>query len=77
LEQIYRDEVIPGFATRYVASTIERFENPFLYHPLRDIAQNHVLKIERRIAAFAEWVRERDPSATLPQLATLAEAQHA
>jgi tagaturonate reductase len=64
-------------ATRYVASTIERFENPFLDHPLRDIAQNHVLKIERRIAAFAEWVRERDPSATLPQLATLAEAQHA
>ena len=75
MEQIYRDEVIPGFATRYVASTIERFENPFLYHPLRDIAQNHVLKIERRIAAFAEWVHARTPAAAQPQLMAIAEAR--
>jgi tagaturonate reductase len=80
LERIYRDEVIPGFAargmrddaTRYVASTIERFENPFLDHPLRDIAQNHTLKVERRIAAFMAWVREREPSTALPQLTALA-----
>jgi tagaturonate reductase len=85
LEQIYRDEVIPGFAahdmrdeaTRYVASTIERFENPFLDHPLRDIAQNHALKIERRIEAFIAWVREQNPAAALPQLTALAGAHSA
>jgi tagaturonate reductase len=84
LERIYRDEVIPGFAARgmgdeakrYVASTIERFENPFLEHPLRDIAQNHALKIERRIGAFLAWVRALDASASLPELALVA-AQHA
>lgn len=82
LERIYRDEVIPGFAAhgmgdeakRYVASTIERFENPFLDHPLRDIAQNHALKIERRIGAFLAWVRARNASAMLPELTALAAA---
>ena len=64
-------------ATRYVASTIERFENPFLYHPLRDIAQNHALKIERRIEAFIAWVREQNPAAALPQLSALAGTRHA
>ncbi len=85
LEHIYRDEVVSGFAAhnmrdeaaRYVASTLERFENPFLDHPLRDISQNHVLKIERRIAAFIAWVHERDSSAALPQLTALAESHHA
>ncbi len=57
LLSLYDDEVIPGFAargmgdaaTRYVATTLERFENPFLNHRVSDIAQNHAIKIERRV----------------------------
>lgn len=80
LVSLYQDEVIPGFAargmrleaTRYVAQTLDRFDNPFLDHRLSDIAQNHALKIERRVAAFLDWVRESDPTLPLPRLARFA-----
>ena len=80
LMRIYEAEVIPGFAARdmrdaasdYVSRTMERFENPFLQHPIRDIAQNHRIKIERRIRAFIDWVHEREPGLALPRLAALA-----
>ena len=76
LMRIYEAEVIPGFAARgmgdaasaYVGSTMERFENPFLQHPIRDIAQNHKIKIERRIRAFIDWVHEREPGLAMPRL---------
>lgn len=63
LMAIYRDEVVPGFAAHgmggaaedYVATTLERFRNPYLDHRLRDIAGNHALKVDRRIAAFLVW----------------------
>lgn len=79
LEHLYRAEIVPGFAARgmekeassYVASTIERFENPFLDHPLRDIAQNHAIKVMRRADAFIAWAREKSPSMEFPQLAAL------
>lgn len=66
LDALYRDEVVPGFAARgmeaeakaYVATTLDRFLNPFLDHRVADIAQNHVTKVERRIAAFLDWARE-------------------
>jgi tagaturonate reductase len=82
LMQIYEEEVIPGFAARdmqdaasgYVSRTMERFENPFLQHPVRDIAQNHQIKIERRIRAFIAWVHEREPALALPRLEALAGA---
>lgn len=82
LQRLYAGEILPGFAARgmgdeataYVVSTIERFENPFLDHPLRDIAQNHAIKITRRAVAFIAWVRERAPSLALPQLEALAAA---
>jgi len=65
LEAVYRDEVLPGFSARglgaeaeaYVATTLERFANPFLDHRLADIAVNHGEKAERRIADFLAWVR--------------------
>ncbi|MGQ3292258.1 MAG: mannitol dehydrogenase family protein, partial [Shinella sp.] len=46
LLSIYEAEVIPGFAAKglrgeaeaYVAATVERFDNPFLDHRMRDIA---------------------------------------
>ena len=63
LDAIYRDEVLPGFSARgmedaaraYVATTMDRFRNPYLDHRLADIAGNHALKVERRIAAFLDW----------------------
>ena len=63
LEAVYRREVVPGFAARglgeeaaaYVAATLERLLNPFLDHRVADIAQNHGVKVERRIGAFLAW----------------------
>ena len=63
LETVYRREVVPGFAARglgeeaaaYVAATLERLLNPFLDHRVADIAQNHTIKVERRIVAFLAW----------------------
>jgi tagaturonate reductase len=79
LDAIYREEVLPGFALhgmgdeaeRYVATTLERFKNPFLEHRLADIAQNHAVKIRNRIAAFIDWARGRDPGFVAPRLAAL------
>jgi tagaturonate reductase len=79
LLSLYDDEVIPGFAacgrgdaaTRYVATTLERFENPFLNHRVSDIAQNHAVKIERRVADFIAWARKPNPSLALPRLEAL------
>lgn len=66
---LYRDEVLPGFAHRnrgaaaeaYLATTLDRFRNPFLDHRIADIAQNHRPKAERRIAAFLDWVGPDGP----------------
>ena len=62
LEALYADEVLPGFAAHgyaeapaYVATTLDRFANPYLDHRLSDIAQNHAEKIRRRIGAFLAW----------------------
>ncbi|MCM2474337.1 mannitol dehydrogenase family protein [Rhizobium sp. CG5] len=63
LDAVYRDEVLPGFAARgmgdqaqaYVETTMGRFLNPYLDHRIADIAGNHALKVERRIAAFLDW----------------------
>jgi len=63
LAAIYADEVLPGFAAHgmedaaraYVATTMDRFRNPYLDHRIADIAGNHALKVERRIAAFLDW----------------------
>jgi len=76
LMEIYWNEVLPGFARRgmgeeaqrYVATTLERFRNPFLEHRLSDIAQNHAVKKANRIAAFIDWVREKDPTFAAPRL---------
>ena len=81
LTDLYRDEVIPGFAghgmrdaaTAYVATTLERFENPFLNHRLSDIAQHHHLKIERRVVDFITWIKLRNPTAHVVKLKALAQ----
>lgn len=82
LLDLYKDEVVPGFAgyamkeaaAKYVTATLERFENPFLNHRLSDIAQNHALKIERRVVDFISWARLRNASAKLEKLQQLAKS---
>jgi len=66
LEDLYCREVVPGFARHgmgseaeaYVATTLDRFRNPFLDHRVADIAQNHAAKVARRIVGFRSWVKE-------------------
>ncbi len=76
LRVLMQDEVIPGFAVRgketqaqsYLIETLERFQNPFLDHLIRDIAENHAEKVQRRIVAFLDWVRETEPDFAAPEL---------
>lgn len=64
LRVIYQSEVLPGFkamgmgcvAASYAATTLERFDNPFLDHRIADIGQNHSQKVDRRIGAFLDWI---------------------
>jgi len=75
---------VPGFALYemggeaqdYVAVTLERFQNPFLEHPLADIHQNHDVKLRSRVAAFLEWLRRRDPGFDAPRLAKMLSQSH-
>lgn len=81
LEDLYRHEVVPGFAAHgrrqeaadYVSTTLDRFRNPFLDHRLADIAQNHAEKVRRRISAFLIWARTADPLLVMPRLDALAD----
>jgi tagaturonate reductase len=76
LLRLFDTEIIPGFETHkmagrafsYVATTMQRFENPFLDHRISDIYQNHAVKIERRMKAFVSWTGKTDPGARFPQL---------
>ena len=82
LTDLYSEEVIPGFAshgmeeaaTAYVATTLGRFENPFLNHMLSDISQYHKLKIERRVVDFIAWIKTRKPTANVTKLLALSRA---
>ena len=78
LTAIYRDEVVPAFAARglgeeaetYVATTLERFQNPYLDHRIADIAANHAEKVQRRIVGLKAW----SPSVAMPELSAVANA---
>ena len=67
LLEVYQSEVVPGFKDRglqqeaaaYVATTLDRFDNPFLEHRLSDIAAGHPTKVHRRIGGFLRWVPEQ------------------
>lgn len=58
LEALWTDEILPvfealgqgGTATAYIAVLRERLANPFLAHRIADIANNHSVKKERRLA---------------------------
>ena len=76
LRDLYAQEVLPGFAAagegegvaEYVATTLERFANPYLDHCLEDIAQNHAEKLARRIGAFLDWAEANGDTGAKPQL---------
>lgn len=76
LENLFDEEVLPVFAAAgqadaarsYVATTMDRFANPYLAHRLSDIAQNHAEKVQRRIAAFIDWGENLGVSAPQPRL---------
>jgi len=76
---IYNEEVLPGFvfcgmgeeAKQYLATTLERFRNPFLEHRIADISQNHAVKLKNRVAAFLDWVRVREPAFAAPRLSAM------
>lgn len=80
LDTLYRDEVLPGFAANgmaseasaYVATTLERFSNPFLDHRLSDIAQHHRPKVARRVHAFLKWATAANSASEMPVLNELA-----
>lgn len=79
LGDIYRSEVLPAFealgrrdeAAAYLATTLERFANPFLDHSLSDIAQSHTQKVQRRIVAFIELARAAGYEGDFPKLAAI------
>ncbi|MXN47873.1 mannitol dehydrogenase family protein [Shinella kummerowiae] len=79
LLSLYTAEVIPGFAARglrrqaeaYVAATMDRFDNPFLDHRLRDIANHHAEKLVRRLVDFHAWT----PDVPKPALLDIAGVQ--
>ena len=76
LDALYAEEVLPVFAglglgdaaRAYRNTTLERFRNPFLRHHLRDIAQNHAAKKERRFKALIELARQAAPRLVQPRL---------
>ena len=82
LDALYAEEVLPGFAARgmenaardYISVTYGRFLNPFLEHRVADIAQNHAVKVGRRIGAFVDWARGADASLAMPRLDALVAA---
>ncbi|MDE1916854.1 MAG: mannitol dehydrogenase family protein [Sphingomonadales bacterium] len=80
LQDLYAQEVVAGFAAHgledaaraYVATTLERFANPFLDHRLGDIFSNHAAKIDKRIARFIVWVDASGNRLAMPRLRALA-----
>ncbi len=76
LESMLQQEVIPILRAMelgeeidaYVDSVRERFQNPFLHHRLDDIAQNHPVKLERRILPIWQQGRALLPQLALPRL---------
>ncbi|MFJ6327216.1 MULTISPECIES: mannitol dehydrogenase family protein [unclassified Rhizobium] len=80
LDTVYRNEVVPGFAARgmsneaqaYIATTLDRFCNPFLNHRIVDISQHHVTKVDRRIRSFLEWADKAADRLSAPVLREIA-----
>lgn len=76
LLSLYSDEIIPAFeihglgeaARDYMATTLDRFSNPYLDHQLADIFQNHRSKLEKRVCGLLRWVDGSGREFALPRL---------
>ena len=76
LKTVLSDEVRPAFVAAglgaefdaYVATTLDRFANPYLDHRIADIAQNHAQKVTRRIAAMLDWAVAQGDTSPKPVL---------
>lgn len=76
LEALWNEEILPVFdglgegaqARAYVAEVRERFDNPFLAHPLADIAQNHAEKKRRRLLPLVALASELELGLPQPRL---------
>lgn len=78
LAAIYDEEVLPvllaagiGEAPAYRDTVMERFRNPFLDHRLKDIADNHAAKKERRMGGLRRLAAEVAPGTMMPRLAAM------
>ncbi|WP_241488556.1 mannitol dehydrogenase family protein [Sphingomonas sanguinis] len=80
LDRVMAEEVLPGFAVHgmadeakdYIATTLERFANPFLDHRLSDIFGGHPAKVDKRIGEFIRWVDGSGKAVAMPELRALA-----
>ena len=80
LLSLYEAELLPPFiaagleaqARAYIATTLERFANPFLNHKLSDIADNHAQKISRRVGGLLAFARKHGDHSPKPRLAAIA-----
>jgi tagaturonate reductase len=76
LKHVLGSEVRPAFDAAgqgdayaaYVATTLDRFANPYLDHKIADIAQNHVQKVARRIKPLLDWARAQGDQSDKPVL---------
>jgi tagaturonate reductase len=76
LERLWADEVLPVFdalgeghqARAYLVRLRERLLNPWFAHRLADIAANHALKKERRLAPVVAAARRCAPALAQPWL---------
>jgi tagaturonate reductase len=76
LERLWADEVLPVFdalgdgdaARAYLDALRERLLNPWLAHPLADIAANHEQKKVRRLAPVVAAAQRCAPALTQPWL---------
>jgi len=56
-------------ARDYVATTLDRFSNPYLAHRLADIHQGHGAKVAKRIGGFIDWISQTaDGDLPMPRL---------
>ncbi len=79
LQAVLQNEVRPAFVAAnqtaafdaYVATTLDRFANPFLDHRIADIAQNHSQKVARRIKAMLDWATTKGDLSGKPILTAI------
>lgn len=76
LEAVWQQEVLPVFeaigmrerAENYVESVRDRFLNPYLDHRIADIAQNHAVKVQRRVLPLIELAESLSTRGDQPRL---------